>query len=234
MPIIWSEPYLTDLLYEAEKYISTKLDVYWAREALIITPGKSTYSLPVYVKKITRVTWKGKGLIPIAFDEVNVLGYNSAVIDDTTKHEYPNSEPRFYTLHPTNITVIRFLPTPNETITPTGAEDLFGADIANHAIVSFYRSSDNLSFVLPSYVSRRFKKAYALYRAFLKEGKGQNLTASKYYKSKYDLLLNYFEKINSQSYVSQRPALSEGYMRSLGGPPAPPQLPWNYPGRKVH
>lgn len=233
MPIIWSEGYLTELLQEAEKYISAKLDVYWTREALTITSGTSTYSLPVYVKKITRVTWKGIGLISVAFDEVNALGYNSAVISTATREEYPSSVPRFYTLHPTNITVIRFLPTPNENITPTGSEDLFGADIGSHCIVSFYRSSDNSSFVLPSYVSRRFKKAYALYRAFLKEGKGQNLTASKYYKQKFELLLSYFEKINSQSYISQRPALSEGYMRSLGGPPPPPQLPWNYPGRKV-
>ena len=233
MPIIWSESYLTELLNEAERYISTKLDVYWDREALAITAGKSTYSLPVYVKKITRVTWKGKGLIPIAFDEVNALGYNSAVINDTTKEEYPSSEPRFYTLHPTNITVIRFLPTPNETIVPLGTEDFMGADIASHVIYSFYRSSDLSSHILPSYVSRRFKKAYALYRAFLKEGKGQNMAASKYYKQKFELLLGYFEKINSQSYVSMRPALSGDSMRSFGGPPPPPQLPWRYPSRKV-
>lgn len=234
MPTIWSESYLNDLLNEAEKYISTKVDIHWTREALTVVADKSTYSLPVYIKKITRVTWKGIKLHPVNFDDTNILAYNSAVVSEVTKNEYSSSIPRFYTLHPTNITVIRLIPTPNESITPTGLEDLFGVDIGSHAIISFYRSSDASTFVLPTYVSRRFKKAYALYRAFLKEGKGQNLIASQYHKQKFELLLSYFDKINAGAYVSQRPALNNSISsRNIGGPPAPPQLPWNYPSRKV-
>lgn len=232
MPIIWSESYLSELLEEAERYISVKVNIYWTREALTIVSGTSTYVLSPYVKQITRVTWKGKMLIPLNFDETNFTIPNSAVVAAGTAEEYDTSEPRFYTLHPNNLSVIRFIPTPNEALTPTGAEDLFGVDIASHCIVSYYRTSDNSNFTLPAYVSRRFKKAYALYRAFLKEGKGQNITASRYYKQKFELLLSYFDKINSGAFVSQRPALSES-QRAIGGPPAPPQLPWNYPNRKV-
>jgi len=232
MPIIWSESYLNDLLNEAEKYVSTKENIYWMRYALTVVAGQSTYSLPVYIKNITRVTWKGTMLDPVNFDDANLIAYNSAVVSEATKNEYSSSEPRYYTLHPTNIAVLRLIPTPNESITPTGSEDLFGADISTQCIISGYRSSDASTYVLPSYVSRRFKKAYALYRAFLKEGKGQNLTASKYYKAKFELLFSYFSRINAGAYVSQRPALSETSLRNMGGPPAPPQLPWRYPSRK--
>ena len=233
MPIIWSDSYLNDLLNEAEKYVSTKENIYWTREALSIIANKSTYSLPVYIRKITKVMWKGERLDPLNFDEANAVAWNSSVISDSIRNEYSSSVPRFYTLHPTNITVIRLIPTPNETITPTGSEDLYGADIADHCIVSFYRTSDLSEFVLPSYLSRRFKKAYALYRAFLKEGKGQNLVASKYYKQKYQLLFSYFSKINSGAYVSQRPALQPSGMKQMFGYPPAPQLPWNYPSRKI-
>ncbi len=232
MPTIWSESYLSGLLSEAEKFISTKANIYWTREALTIVSGQSTYSLGAYIKNITAVTWKGIKLDPVSFDEANYLAYNSAVISESVKNEYSSSVPRFYTIHPTNTSVIRLVPTPNESLTPSGAEDLFGSDIGNHCIVSYYRVSDASSFVLPTYVSRRFKKAYALYRAFLKEGKGQNLVASKYYKQKFELLFSYFEKINSGAFISQRPALSETG-RMIGGPPGAPQLPWRYPSRKI-
>lgn len=232
MPTIWSESYLNSLLEEAEKVVSTKMDLYWTREALSIVQGQSTYSLPPYYKKITKITWKGKKLDALNYDDAQAITYNAAVVSAGTRNEYTESEPRFYTFHPNNLAVIRLIPTPNETITPTGLEDLFGADISTQCIISLYRSSDLDEFVLPSYVSRRLKKAYALFKAFLKEGKGQNLTASKYYKQKYELLLKYFEKINSGVYVSKRPALTSG-MRFTGGPPPPPQLPWNYPSRKV-
>ncbi len=232
MPTIWSESYLSTLLEEAEKRISSEKDIYWTREALSIVSGQSTYSLSPYYKKITKITWKGKKLEALNYDDAQSITYNSAVVSSGTRNEYTQSEPRFYTFHPNSLAVIRFIPTPNETITPTGAEDLFGTNIATQCIISFYRTTDNSSFVLPNYVSRRFKKAYALYRAFLKEGKGQNLVASKYHKQKFDLLLSYFEKINSGAYVSKRPALTES-QRFLGGPPPPPQLPWNYPSRKI-
>lgn len=232
MPTIWSESYLSGLLDEAEKFISTKINVYWTREALTVVADQSTYTLGAYIKNITDVKWKGIKLFPVSFDEANLLAYNSAVVSNSVKNEYSSSEPRFYTIHPTNTSVLRLIPTPNESITPTGSEDLFGVDIGSHCIVSYYRTSDASTFVLPSYVSRRFKKAYALYRAFLKEGKGQNLVASKYYRAKFQLLLSYFEKINSGAFISQRHSLSYTG-REIGGPPAPPQLPWRYPSRKV-
>lgn len=233
MPIIWSESYLNDLLNEAENYISTKDNIYWTREALTIVADQSTYSLSPYIRKITKVMWKGERLAPINFDEANAIAWNSAVVSNSIKNEYASSKPFYYTLHPNNLSVLRLIPTPNESITPTGSEDLYGADISTQCIISFYRTSDTSTFILPSYVSRRFKKAYALYRAFLKEGKGQNLIASKYYKQKYELLLSYFMKINAGSYISQRPVLMHAQGTYISGLPGSPQLPWNYPSRKV-
>ena len=235
MPIIWQDAYLVQLLAEAEKRIASDIDLHFTKYALSITSGTSTYSLNSNIKKVMYITWKGKKLEPLSFDETNSLAFNTAVVSSGVREEYSIGTPRYYSIHPTNLSVIRLIPTPNETITPTGSEDLWDATVIDdHCIVSCYRYSDpdSTEFSLPDFLGRRYKKHYALYRAFLKEGKGQNLIASAYHRKKFLTQLETLKLINANTYVSKRSGLQPVNLRNQGYI-APPQLPSNYPGRKV-
>jgi len=236
MPIIWTDSYLITVLEEAEKRISSDLDLHFTKYALDITSGTSTYGLNPAIKRVMYITWKGKKLEPLAFDEVNDLAYQSSVVSTGIREEYSTGVPRFYTVHPNNMSVIRLIPTPNETLTPTGLEDLWAApDIAAHCVVSCYRYADPLSteFQLPDHLGRRYKKHYALYRALLKEGKGQNLGAATYHKKKFNTQLEMLKLINANTYVSKRSCLEPQGIRERTYYPGVPQLPSNYPGRKI-
>ncbi len=238
MPIIWTDAYLQILLNEAEKRIASDLDLHFTKIALTIVSSTSTYVLSPVIKKVMYITWKGKKLEPLDFNEANDLAFKSAVVSNSLKEEYSSGEPRFYTKHPNNMSVIRLIPTPNESITPTGTENLYDATVLDdHCVISCYRYGDPTfasEFALPDYLGRRYKKHYALYRAFLKEGKGQNLVASAYHKKKFLAQLETLKLINANTYVSKRSGLQavdpfSQFNRGLGVP----QLPTNYPGRKV-
>ncbi len=236
MPIIWQDAYLTTLLNEAEKRISSDLDLHFTKYALTIVSGTSTYTLNANIKRVMYITWKGKKLDPLAFNEVNDLAFQTAVVSSGIKEEYTGGTPKFYTVHPNNMSVIRLIPTPNESITPTGSEDLWAApDISTNCVVSCYRYADPASseFSLPDYLGRRYKKHYALYRAFLKEGKGQNPVAAAYHKKKFNAQLEMLKLINANTYVSKRSLLEPQGVNEYSFGAGVPQLPSNYPGRKV-
>jgi hypothetical protein len=236
MPIIWEDAYLSNLLSEAEKRIASDLDLHFEKYALTINADQSTYGLDPSIKKVLYITWEGKKLEPMDFNEANNLMYNRAVVSETVKNEYSSGIPRYYTVHPTNLSVIRLIPTPNSSKAPTGLEDLWDAtEIRQQCIVTCYRTSDptDAEFALPDHLGRRYKKHYALYRAFLKEGKGQNLVASNYHKTKFRSQFETLKLINANTYVSKRNNLEPSDLRSRGGSYPMPQLPSNYPGRKV-
>jgi len=236
MPTIWQDSYLVTVLNEAEKRISSDLDLHFTKYALDIVSGTSTYGLNPAIKKVMYITWKGKKLEPMGFNEVNDFAFQTAVVSAGIKDEYSTGTPKFYTVHPNNMSVIRLIPTPNETITPTGLEDLWmAADISTNCIVSCYRYADpdSTEFALPDHLGRRYKKHYALYRAFLKEGKGQNLAAATYHKKKFNAQLETLRLINANTYVSKRSCLEPQGVRERDYGIGVPQLPSNYPGRKV-
>lgn len=234
MPQIWSEEYLDRLLSDAENRLASDFDLHFTKHALTIESGRSTYSLDVNIKKVLFITWRGRKVDPMQFTEINSLGFNTAVVNETDKIEYSTGEPRFYAVHPTNSGVIRFIPTPNEDFTPDGTEDLYDSTvISEQCIVTCYRFGDSTSeeFALPAYLGRRYTRYYALFKAFSKEGKGQNLVAAKYYKEKMAAQYEILRAINANTYVSRRFQLSgaSDYPKIIGRP----QLPSNYPGRKV-
>jgi hypothetical protein len=78
------------------------------------------------------------------------------------------------------------------------------------------------------YITRRIKKAYILSRAFAKEGKGQNLIASAYYKKKLDLLLGILKDINSNVFVAKQRVLNGNFDIGQYAVPGRPVLPSNY------
>ena len=228
--MIWTEDYLNTLLEEAEAYIITVLGCIFDRFSFAVTSGISVYTLPSYVNKIVRVTWKGKKLYPLTFQEFCLANPASAMIDNSTGIESPSSTPLYYVKHPTNFYDIRLFPTPGEDIAEV-TSGLFGSGISTGLIVSCYRDADNsIPYLqLPRFIIRRVKKAYILSRAFAKEGKGQNLQAAQYYSKKLDLLMEALKVINSNVFLGKVRVLGDNCSVGMYYTPERPILPSNYP-----
>jgi len=197
--MIWSDSYLSTLLTEANLDILEKVKCVYTRTALTIVQGTSVYALPTDFRELIRITWKGKPIDSINEFEAERQFYTSA----PSGSEYSQGEPKFYCMK--GVKYIRLFPTPSEALANVG--DAYGSGISSLCIVSYWGTGD-----IPDYIGRRVKKAYAMMRAFAKEGKGQNLDAVKYFKAKYDFLLAMFIKINSGIYAAKR-SLSIGESR---------------------
>jgi hypothetical protein len=200
--MIWTDAYLNNLLEEADLAILDAVDCIYTRKAIATTIGISTYDLPSDFSSLLRITWKGLPLASMSFREMMTEFPNSARVSEGTKSEYSIGRPQFYCMHPTFSCQLKLIPTPNEALVATG--DVYGSGITDRCIISYWGTGD-----LPDYIARRTKKAYAMWRAFSKEGKGQNKAAAKYFKKKYDFLLEMFKKINSGVYLSRETSFSE-------------------------
>jgi len=220
--IVWTDSYLNQLLIEGEEEIVNRVDCIFHRFTLDITQGDSTYVLPSFVRRITRITWKGVKVEPISFSELRELSPTTLV----PGFEATEGTPKYYSPHGGSYNEIRFYPTPGESIAADD-EDIDGEEIPNQVIVSCYRTPDITDSLLrvPTYIGRRTTKAYALMKAFLKEGKGQDIEASNYYRAKFEYLIAQFKLVNSNIFLSKRYQLTG----SIESPRlARPVLPDNY------
>ena len=220
--MIWSDTYLNSLLDEAELAILDAVDCIYTRYSIATTAGISVYNLPSDFRSLIRITWKGIPLDSMSFRELMISFPNSAFVAESTKNEYSQGTPAFYCIHPSFSKVIKLIPTPNEAL--SGSGDIYGSGISDRCIISFWGTGD-----LPEYIARRTKKAYAMWRAFSKEGKGQNKEAAKYFKKKYDFLLEMFKKINAGIYLS-RETSSPTPGRGRLSPPILPSGDTQFPG----
>lgn len=227
MPI-WTDAYLNQLLDDAGGDITATVPCLYHRFFLTTVAGTSVYTLPQKCKSILRVTWRGIKLEPMSWDEFVMLTPGTAVVDSGNRVESSQGRPYFYVLHPTNVHDIRFHPTPSETFTDTTA-DPYSPAVDSHCIISCWREIDDTDTLatLPTYIDRRTRKAYAAWRAFEKEGKGQSSKAASYYKKKYTFLLDMFKKINEGVFVSKKYAMQSD-LEIQGLNMAKPVLPSNY------
>lgn len=225
---IWTDTYLNQLIADAGNDILAAVPCLFHRFFLPTTAGTSVYTLPGKCKSIKRITWRGIKIEPMGWEEFIALTPATAVVDPANRIEPAQGRPYFYVLHPTNVHDIRFYPTPNETFTDT-ADDPYSPAADAHCIVTCWREEDDTDplATIPAYIDRRTRKAYAAWRAFEKEGKGQNSTAAGYYKKKYAFLIDMFTKINSGCFVSARHILQSD-LELQGLNTHKPVLPSNY------
>lgn len=225
--LIWEDSYLNRLASDGEQDMVNRVACLFHRFPLDILGGTSVYTLPVKTSRIRRVTWLGEKLDPISFQDMCIIDPGFVWASSTENNDIPQGKPRYYVLHPTNINDIRFYPCPPENITYDNT-DVYGAGTDTNVIISCFRNIDGTDekFQLPDYIYRRAVKAYVLWKAYLREGKGQNLRASEYFKSKYDYYVSHFDKLNSDTFVSKKYAL--GGNNPLGGRPSKPVLPSNF------
>lgn len=214
--MIWTDAFLNKLQTDAQQYILDEVNCLLHRFYLPITEGTSVYTLPSFVRSIRRVTWLGRQLEPLSWDELTIITPATVVANSQNRIETSISRPQWYARHPTNIYDIRLYPTPDETFDQSPSNDDPYSPILNepHCTISCWRFVDDTGTIpnaqLPPYILRRTVKAYVLWKAFEKEGTGQNLIASKFYKSKLDFLINNFRLVNDGCFVSKKYSLGDG------------------------
>jgi hypothetical protein len=217
---IWSDAQLEQWSKDAIEAIAIDVNCIWVRECIAITAGISLYTLPNYVKTVSRVTWRGKTLEPLSWEEMEAMSPGTVIIsaDSPGNIETTRSRPEYYAMHPTNPYDIRLFPVPSESFAASGEPDPYApTPNSPSCIVSHWRvpdlSNSNPVIAVPPYILRRTQKAYVLWKAFAAEGKGQDLDASQFYKSKYDFLIKQFRSINEGCFISKRYTLGEnGFM----------------------
>lgn len=226
---IWSDTYLNQVLLDAAHDIVGQVKCLFDRYYLATTAGTPVYTLPEYTKGVKRITWRGKELTPVSWMELEALAPGQAFVSSGVKVEGTSSVPQFYAFHPTNILDIKFYPTPNESLSATGGDPFSPTPNEERCTVSCWRAIDDAipRATLPGYINRRTRKAYALWRAYGKEGIGQNSKASMYYQERYKFLIDMFRRINSGAFAVIRYQLDDG-LPPRGRRPAKPVLPPNF------
>ena len=199
MATIWSDSYIQQLANDGEIDVVNKVNPLHFRYALAVTSGTATYDLAVFVKDIIQITWKGIVLEVFTAQDVENLD---------AKYRTNTGGVRGY-LWNEDYNSIRFFPVPNETITGDAdpndpASGVYGSTINTKVIISGFRTPNitSASYSLPNYITQRTLKAYVCSRAFLIEGKGQNLTAAQYWERKYQILIQMFKSIKIKYYSS--------------------------------
>lgn len=230
MQTLWTDAYLEQIVGDGIYDIVDKVDCIFHRFFLQTFENTSLYTLPDYVKGIRRVTWRGVKLEAVSWLEMELLTRQTAVLNSSTSFEVSSGRPQFYALHPSNIRNIQFYPRPSESFDATG--DPFSPTVFEpKCTISCFRTPVEGSdkFDLPRYIARRTVKAYTLWKAFGKEGKGQDLTASAYYAKKYQFLISQFSSINNQVFMAKRRELgSDNDSSDRSRRPAKPTLPANF------
>jgi hypothetical protein len=215
--MIWSDTYLAQLEQDAGDYILNAIPCLFFKFYLSINKGTSVYTLPPFVKSVLRVTWLGRQLEPLSWDELTIITPATVVVNSLTRIETSISRPQWYAMHPTNLLDIRLYPTPDESfdIGAPSTDDPYSPYVAEpHCNISCWRYIDTTgqypNATLPAYIYRRTVKAYVAWKAFAQEGPGQNTMASKYYKRRLDMLIQRFRLINDGTFVSKKYSLGDG------------------------
>lgn len=185
--MIWTDEYLSRLIEDAERDIVARIAPIFTRFSISVTQGVRGATLPVTTMGILQVTWKGKKLTPL---------YQSEAIEKSSIYRTEQGEPRYYLYSNEGLYNIKFFPVPNETIASDDS-GVYGSGIGSRVIVMAYKwpTTTQAAFDIPDYVARRTVKAYVLWRAYMGEGKGQNLKAAQYYKSKYERLIAMYKGV---------------------------------------
>ncbi len=190
--MIWSQDYLDILLRRAEIEFSQKVPAIFTRFSLAVTAGTSVYDISAKnLVGIQRVTWKGDKLW--SWEHASSMQRNDWL---RPQDQAAQSKPIFYISYEYGYGKIKFHLVPNETIAADDS-NIYGSDIANRVIISGFRIADptGSTYRIPAYVRRRFTKYYAMEKAYLREGPGQDLRASEYFGKKYLLVLTHFKTI---------------------------------------
>lgn len=231
-PQLWTNQYLSDLASEAEVQISTEVPCIYVRFPLNIILGQGIYDFTVaaspaqYLTGIIRITWQGWTVHPVFQRQLR----NAIIPLKPWDGDTLSSRPLIYMRSGYGFNGIKFFPAPNLSIPYDSSDITKQTGITNNVIVSGWRIADptGTSYRLPDYIRETLVRYYVMSRAFKKEGKGQNVEASKYFQGKYENLLARFKVIVSQLFASRVHGVNSSLDAVFGWKPPHPSLPTNF------
>jgi hypothetical protein len=144
--------------------------------------------------------------------------------------EIQSSRPFMYMRLGYGIDGIKLYPSPNLTINYDGNDINNQAGITGNVCVGAWRIADpsGSTYRIPSYIRETLVRYYVMARAYKKEGKGQNLEASKYFEQKYTKLMTRFKKIVGNLFSSRTHSFGDQFLNTYGQKPPHPRLPPNF------
>jgi hypothetical protein len=233
---LWTDEYLSDLATEAEIQISTEVPCIYTRFPMNVTVGTSIYGFqdanvmpfgPIRLTGIIRITWQGWTVHPVFQNQLRNI-----VIPLAPENGDPqSSRPFMYMRSGYGIDGIKFYPSPSATITYDNSDITTQDSIAANVIVSGWTiaNPEGQTLRVPAHVRATLVRYYVMERAYRKEGRGQNMEASKYYAQKYSKLLTRFKTITSQLFASRTHGMGDMFLSIYGRKPPHPKLPTNFP-----
>lgn len=233
--MIWSNSFLTQLEQDAIGQIAIDVNCIWARECIAVTQGVSVVTLPAYIRTVRRVTWRGRSLDAVNWEEMTLLTPATVYVGHNNPANVESSQgrPLYYVMHPTNPWDLRLYPTPSESFTTSGEPNVYSPQVNTPScIVDYYREPDvsnsNPVISVPTYILRRTQKAWCLWKAFSAEGPGQVLKIASYYQAKYNFLIENFRAINEGCFVGKKYAVDDGLLSIDAFRYPKPILPSNF------
>lgn len=232
---IWTDAILDQFAADGAVDIVNRVPCIYHRFYLLASEGEAIYQAPSFVTGIKRITWRGKKLQPVNWEDMLTLSPMKAPFDESSDPNDFQGTPQWYALNPSNIRHFRLFPAPNESLIDDVNEGVLGEDPyfpgegEARCTISCWRSIDdsNPILALPSYIDRRTRKAYVLWKAFEKEGKGQDSRAAAFYQAKYEFLVQRFVQINDGCFLSKRYSLDDTPLTDNHRYPRP-SLPSNF------
>lgn len=233
---LWTDQYLSDLAIEAEVQISTEVPCIYTRFPMNIKQGVSIYNfedplaLPLGPQRLTgiiRITYQGWTVHPVFQNQLR----NIVIPLAPANGDVQSSRPFMYMRTGYGIDGIKFYPAPSANITYNNSNINTQSSISANVIIGGWRIADpeGKTYRIPKHVRDALVRYYVMHRAYKKEGRGQNLEASKYYKTKYDKLLTRFKTITSQLFSSRTHGMGDAFLSVYGHKPPHPKLPTNFP-----
>ena len=190
MPI-FTDSYLNTLLEDAEVALSESIPCIFDRFSLSVTAGTAVYTLPDTCFRLIEITWKGDALDPMEWADFQ--GSNWIKPQSLSQQGLPKN----YLRVGNGWNKVMFHPTPDETIAASDVNLELIATIKARVIISCYRLAvpSGSTYRMPDFFIRHATKYYAMSKAYLKEGPGQNLIAAEYFLNKYNAVLRDLKKI---------------------------------------
>lgn len=213
MSTIWSAATIQRFSEEGEREIAKSLKCIIARYSIPVVNLTSAYVLPTDLLFISRVTWKGKRIVPFTardFHDINTLT--------------STGEPLFYVFNQQGRNTIKFHPIPSETIAQQ-TTGLYSTHIIDSVIVQYYQIPNSVTIFIPAYIRRRLLKYYIAAKCFALEGVGQNIKVAKMMRERFEFYMTIFKQTYSGHYIAQLNTLGGGGLRGIN---APPRLSYKY------
>jgi len=220
--VLWSDDQILLWATQAEIEITQRLSIYWIKFPLAIVKGQGTYSMPINLKGITRITYRGTPIEMLTQKQVSNLSPVYRTQQSKVMYAYLQFE-GYYTL--------RLFCTPDENL-PTISVDYeiyTDKNLANEFQIGayFYATESDPNFIVPDYLYKRTVRYYICWKAFSVEGDGQDIDVGAYYRQKFEEQMQRNIIFLGKIYAAKERQLQPQYlnnMRKIARPVLPPNF----------